>query len=485
MECTISGEVPTEPVTTSDGYVFEKRIIQKYIEEHGKHPISGEPLSSDQLIIIKGANVVKPRPANATSIPCILQMLQNEYDALSLEAYTVRQNNETLRQELSHTLYQHDASCRVVARLMKERDDARAELASYRASGAAPADTSAPGVSEELVGQMTALSSKLSKARKKRVVSETIATKEDIAAFKVQKEVPLHKASNPGITDMVALSSSVVATSGMDGDVVVFDHVQNQIRSTLRGHAKAVTSIDAHPDASFLLSASNDRTMRLWVHDEGDYKPASVFRTHKAAVSSVDLHPLHSHAFTASEDGSWAFHDLPTGTTLTQIEVGGGAPFSAAASHPYGLIYATGTRAGDAAAPCVRVWDVKSQENAATFEGHKGDISRLAFSNNGLYLASADIMGEIKLWDLRKLTNFKTLRIDSGAVSALTFDSFDQYLAVGAKDGVHVFANEKKEWPIVQTFKEARAPVTGLIFGSDARGIMTASMDRNFRILAA
>lgn len=132
----MSGEPPTEPVVSpKSGSLFEKRLILKYIAEHGKDPISGDDLAESDLITIKNnSTYVKPRPPTATSIPALLSTLQNEWDATMLETFDLKQKYHQARQELTTVLYQHDAACRVIARLTRERDEARRALANVRES---------------------------------------------------------------------------------------------------------------------------------------------------------------------------------------------------------------------------------------------------------------------------------------------------------------------------------------------------------------
>ncbi len=72
--------------------------------------------------------MVRPRPPTLTSIPALLATFQNEWDALALETYNLQEQLARTREELATALYQHDAAVRVIARLTKERDEARSSL---------------------------------------------------------------------------------------------------------------------------------------------------------------------------------------------------------------------------------------------------------------------------------------------------------------------------------------------------------------------
>lgn len=145
-----------DDLSNHTGNVFEKRLVEAYIAENGRDPVTDEELSTDDLVELKTSRIVRPRPPTLTSIPSLLSVFQNEWDALALESYTLRQQLTQTRQELSTALYQHDAAVRVIARLSRERDEAREALSgiSVHRGSATNGDAmqlDSPGLSSELI----------------------------------------------------------------------------------------------------------------------------------------------------------------------------------------------------------------------------------------------------------------------------------------------------------------------------------------------
>ncbi|CAH8572345.1 unnamed protein product [Dicrocoelium dendriticum] len=268
--CALSNEVPERPVISPrSGHIFERRLIEKYLQENGTDPIDQQPLAAEELIELKTSPFVRPKPPSATSIPAILKTLQDEWDAVMLQSFTLRQQLQTARQELSHALYQHDAACRVIARLTKEVTAAREALATLKPQAGImnPGQPSAAmagsvmnavqnfqatdttgdsattdvnqlqeeiGISEAVVTTLQERASQLTAERKKRgkTVPEGLAKSRSISEYQqLASHVGLHSASMPGILsmDISKTSTDRIVTGGNDKNAVVFSLASAQV----------------------------------------------------------------------------------------------------------------------------------------------------------------------------------------------------------------------------------------------------------------
>lgn len=185
--CAVTNETPEQPVLSpASGAIFERRLIEKYILENGCDPVAGTDLKVTDLIDVKVPQIVKPKPPSATSIPATLKSMQDEWDALMLHSFTQRQQLQNARQELSHALYQHDAACRVIARLNKEVTAAREALATLKPQSAVPASATtaaeangaASGAASAASGQQTEVLGMTAEIVEKLQDKATILTQE-------------------------------------------------------------------------------------------------------------------------------------------------------------------------------------------------------------------------------------------------------------------------------------------------------------------
>lgn len=428
------------------------------------------------------APALKPRPAAATSIPGMLSLLQNEWDALMLELHSTKTQLETTRQELGHALYQHDAACRVIARLMKERDDARNALVNAKpapitapttAAAAPPAAGAAvgaggveSGLSPQIVAQFEAKNKELSKGRKKRSL-EGFAAAAEVAALTKTISSSLHQSGR--VTVACHTSLPTVATGGEDGLIQIYDADSNKPVQQIKGGAGRVRRVLLHPTRPFLLSGGEDGAPRLWSTEAGEIVH-TYENGHAAEVSGISLQATGDFFVSAALDHSWCMWDLarPSSTPILCVRdaaaAKGTSGYFCASVHPDGLILATGVKGA------VKLWDVKSQANVASFDSHEGDVGCLSFSENGFYLATGDAT-TVRLWDLRKLKMFKTLDAPA-AIADVAFDFSGQFLAFGA--GGEVAVHEAKTWSGLTKFEVG---ASGIAWGPFSKTIAVGSTD--------
>ena len=228
-----------------------------------------------------------------------------------LETFTLRQHLDTTRQELAQALYQHDAACRVIARLMQERDEARLQLTGLQSQGfttgsshdsngngnRAEADTAMETTvvadeekAKETVGQLeeavvqelVATCAELSAGRKARksggasAGAPVSATKEAIKGLAVQASHTPHKADNKtGVTCVAVHSHFALSTES------------GSASTGKRGSAAAAASSDAAV-GEVVLSGSTDKNVLLTSVESG--KVLAKLAGHSKKVTAVSFH---------------------------------------------------------------------------------------------------------------------------------------------------------------------------------------------------
>ncbi|GMF54353.1 unnamed protein product [Phytophthora fragariaefolia] len=518
MLCALSGQVPTEPVVSlKSGLVFERRLLLKFLEQNQRRcPVTGEELDADaDLLPLRAAPAgAKSAPAaalapEAAGVPQLLTAFQNEWDALVLETFTLKQHLEQTRQELSHALYQHDAACRVIARLNAENAALKERAAQLAAGADADVDMAAArdgaALAPEVLANVEAKQKELATRRKdfkKKHAPPRAARLAGLDAWQLASSHTLHDSDKPGVTCVAVdpARAARVASGGVDKRAKIFDTDKQQLVATLSGHAKKISHVEFHPSADMLLTASHDKTVKLWTPQDDGYGVGYTLDGFDDAVSSSSIHPTGSYVLSGSLDATWAVHDVRRGQLLSRYTLNGelampdaaaGKPAKAANEtrcarfHPDGGIFGTAAKS-----KLVQMWAVNTLSNVVTFEGHAAPVTALSFSENGYHLASGSEDGVVKLWDLRKATSFYEIdlkkdqpQLKLGAIHSINFDASGSHLAVASAQTVQVLKEvSKNHWEVVKTFTDHKAAVTGVQFAPDSSFLASTSMDRSLKI---
>ncbi|KAL5598708.1 uncharacterized protein BROUX77_006542 [Berkeleyomyces rouxiae] len=477
MLCAISGEAPQEPVVSQkSGLVYEKRLITKYIDDHGKEPGTDDDLSADDLLPLKTSLTVRPRPPTLTSIPALLATFQNEWDALALETYGLSQQLEKTREELASALYQHDAAVRVIARLTKERDEARAALSAIVVSGGGGSGSgddrmavdTVTELPQELKEKVEASLAQLSKSRKKRPVPEGWTTPEAVTTFekKLSTDVGLPSPST------LSVSSGYAAIGSLQGDAAIYSVAGDKVERQLPVGEPVTASVWS---GSKLMFATAKGAVK--VYDGG--AEIAAFTEHAGPVTSLAVHPSGELLASVGADKAVVVYDLVGLRAVTRTFAD--SALNVCGFHPDGHLLATGSATGE-----IKFYMTSSLEEAATFD-LDAPLQALVFSENGFWFAAtAKSTTTVTIFDLRKegdAAKAKVLDI-GGAVLGLAWDYSAQFLATTGPNGTTVqqYTKSSKTWsePL-----RAAVPGVALQWSDHAQSLIVAGSDGVVSVLSA
>jgi pre-mRNA-processing factor 19 len=402
------------------------------------------------------------------------------------------------RLELSAALYKQDAAERTIARLIRERDQAREQAREGGGRRGAAEEEDRGGVkameleegalSAEQDHRITQTGEGLIAQRKTRTVPATTAKGKEVGLLKETQSHDVLPGSKKGLTAVARHGDGVLAVGAADGTIALWQG--DKAAATLKGHSKAVSAVRFAAGDSALgsvLSASYDGAVRVWTAKSGlAYASAHTFsQLHAAEVTALSVHPCGSFFASASRDQSWAFVDLGAAASVYTVSSNGqtGA-VSAASFHPDGFLLATAT---EDAKFHLRLWEVKSKENVISFPGHTGRINSISFSENGFYLATGSADRCVKMWDLRNL-NSPVFASEQGehAVAVVSFDHSGEFLAAGGQD-VHLYhVKSPVPGPLehLNRLVGHKAAVADLAWGPGARSVFTVSADKTLKVYA-
>lgn len=236
--------------------------------------------------------------------------------------------------------------------------------------------------------------------------------------------------------------------------------------SMLIGHSGTVYSTSFSPDNRFLISGSEDRTVRLWSLDT--HTALVSYKGHNHPVWDVKFSPLGHYFATASYDQTarlWSSdHIYPL-----RIFAGHLSDVDTVSFHPNGCYVFTGS-----SDKTCRMWDINSGDSVRLFLGHTAPVLSTAVTPDGRWLCSGSEDGIINVWDIGTGKRLKQMRgHGKNAVHSLTFNKEGNVLISGGAD------NSVRVWDIKKATSEPslepEEPFVGYV------GDVTASVNQDIK----
>ena len=265
-----------------------------------------------------------------------------------------------------------------------------------------------------------------------------------------------------------------VATAGSDGKINLWKP-DGTLQQSFVGHQAAISEISFNPAGDRLVSASADKSVRLWtISDRPANSKGSIYSAIFSPVSHLSADPRFF--ATAGWDGAIdLWKQTGDRRTLVRVLKGHQSTIAAITYSPDGK-----TLASASADKSIKLWQVSAGKAIATLNGHSDGVTSLAFSPNGDRLASGSNDKTVKLWSPVTGKLLATLSGHNDGVTSVAFSPKGDLLASGSYDHSVILWN--KEGTLSQTLDQQGAAVAAVRFSPDGQFLAVGSWDNTIRL---
>lgn len=229
-------------------------------------------------------------------------------------------------------------------------------------------------------------------------------------------------------------------------NIYIFKKSSKKNLDTLIGHTDRVNTAFFSPDGNRIVSASKDKTIRIWDYNTGK-QIGKPLEGHSDEVLFATFSPDGNQIVSTSKDKSIRIWNAITGENIHIIkgqEESIRAKLSPDCNHVVSI----------SANNTIYLWDVFYEKCIDICKGHLLRIIDFNFSSDGLYVVSASVDGTIRLWDIsqekpiKKITDYPEI-FNSAVYSPdgkKIFSTSDNYIQIiDATTGKKLVRHEKNE----------------------------------------
>jgi WD40 repeat protein len=286
-----------------------------------------------------------------------------------------------------------------------------------------------------------------------------------------------------------------VVTASADRTARLWSAADGEPLAIMSEHTAAVSRARFSPTGPYVVTASRDGTARLWRISDGckTAQPIAVLRGHTDRLYDVKFSNSGLQVITVSRDGTAMIWNLAERLAAEDLQTKGSFPeiinispsivLSGHTSWVYSGVFskddsivATASRDGTA-----RIWSATEPKTVQRIAAHSSPITRVIYDRQGRRMLTGAHDGTVKLWDINSLTVLNSFEGHQSSITAADFDLNGQHIVTGDNDGrVILWNTEHSESPTI--LMDSSDAITSVHFSPDGKAILTTSKDKTARL---